>query len=51
MIMTKLERIKNLLNEVSVPDKDDAGVIDPKGVDGSVRRKAIQDCLNILERE
>jgi len=50
--MATVERIKELLNcAVRIPVRDAAGVIRPDGVDASIRAKAIQECLKIIEDE
>jgi len=44
------ERIQILLNsEYKRPERDGAGVIIPNNVDSNIRRKAIQECLDIAK--
>lgn len=50
--MAAVERLQDLLAcTMRVPVRDAAGVIRPDGVDASIRAKAIQDCLKIVEDE
>ena len=50
--MTKIERIEYMLREEqAVPERDEAGVINPRGVDSAVKCRQIQDCLSILKSE
>jgi hypothetical protein len=48
--MTVVERIQRMLDmDCKVPVKDEAGVITPHGIDSSVRRKALEDCLKVAK--
>lgn len=46
------ERIRDLIrNEESIPVKDKAGIITAHGIDATVRRRALQQCLDIVIQE
>lgn len=44
------ERIRTMLQaEGDTPERDGAGIIDPRAVDCNIRRKAITDCLKVCD--
>jgi hypothetical protein len=50
--MSTVERIQAILDcEVRVPDKDNAGIITPEGVDSKVRIDTLKECLKIAQSE
>jgi len=47
-----LYRLKSLLaKEKLILVKDDAGIIDPKGIDAKIRVQAIKYCIRIVNEE
>lgn len=49
--MTAIERIKELLAaEEGVPEKDNANIYNPNGIDSSVRKRVLNECISVLEK-
>lgn len=48
-VIPRLQRL--LASEEAIPEKDAAGVIDPKGVDAKARVQAVKDCISIVTEE
>jgi len=47
-----LYRLKSLLaKEELILVKDNAGIIDPKGIDAKIKAQAIKDCIRIVNEE
>jgi uncharacterized protein YbaP (TraB family) len=50
--MSTAERIQQILDcDVYQPERDEAGIITPHGIDYKVRRRAREECLKIAEQE
>lgn len=48
--MSKIDRIEAMLRmEEQTPEKDDAGICIPKGLDSAIRAKAFNECLKVLK--
>jgi len=48
-IITRLQLL--LAKEELILVKDNAGIIDPKGIDSKIRSQTIKDCIRIVKEE